>query len=136
AEDVRRQLEGRIPGARLRIGLPNAFGVGGFSGAPVQVLVQGPDRATVDRLAHGIEQAVRGVPGAVGIDNTNDNVQTQLRAQFNTSRAADLGVNARDAGTAVRAAIDGVTSNASRYRPPGKSAIPIRVLTESGSQMT
>ncbi|HEY3061224.1 MAG TPA: efflux RND transporter permease subunit [Chloroflexota bacterium] len=136
AEDMRRQLETRIPGGKIRIGLPNAFGVGGFGGAPVQVQIQGPDPATVDQLARHIEQAVHAVPGAVGIDNTNDNVQTQLRARFDSSRAADLGVNARDAGTAVRAAIDGVTSNASRYRPSGKSAIPIRVLTESGSQMT
>jgi hydrophobic/amphiphilic exporter-1 (mainly G- bacteria), HAE1 family len=136
AEDVRHALEGRIPGARIRVGLPNAFGFGGFTGAPVQVQVQGPDAATVDQLARRIEQVVRAVPGAVGVENSNDNAQAQLRARFDSAHAGDLGVTARDAGTALRAAVDGVTSNASRYRPSGQSAIPIRVLAGSAGQMS
>jgi hydrophobic/amphiphilic exporter-1 (mainly G- bacteria), HAE1 family len=136
AEDIRTSLEGAYPGAKLRVGMPNAFGFGGFGGAPVQVNVQGSDPQTVDELARQVEVAVAQVPGAVGIDNSNDNVQTQLRAKIDWTRAADLGVSARDGGAALRAALDGFTSNGNQFRQPGTSSIPIRVLTADPSRMT
>src|SRR5262249_48534752 len=40
-----------------------------------------------------------------------------------------LGVSSRDAGTALRTALDGFTSTGNQYRQTGKSSIPIRVLT-------
>jgi len=69
------------------------------------------------------------VPGAVGLDNSNDNVQTQLRARTDWTRAADLGVNPRDAGAALRSALDGFTSNANQFRQAGRPSTPIRILT-------
>jgi HAE1 family hydrophobic/amphiphilic exporter-1 len=45
-------------------------------------------------------------------------------------------VSARDAGAALRAALDGFTSNATQYRQPGTRAIPIRVLTADADTMT
>ena len=133
-EDVREQLEGRFPGAKLRVGLPNAFGFGGYSGAPVQVQVEGSDPATVNQLASEIQQRISHVPGAVGIDNSNDNLQTQLRARIDWTRAADLGVNARDAGTALRSALDGFTSNNNQFRQTGRASIPIRILTTNSTK--
>jgi hydrophobic/amphiphilic exporter-1 (mainly G- bacteria), HAE1 family len=134
AEDVRVRLDGRYPGAKLRVGMPNTFGFGGFSGAPIQVLVQGPEADTVDRLATQIQQSIASVPGAVGLENSNDNLQTQLRARVDWTRAADLGVAPRDAGAALRSALDGFTSNANRFRVAGRSSIPIRVLTTNAAQ--
>ena len=137
AEDVRRTLEGQlVPGAKLRIGMPNAFGFGGYGGAPIQVLVQGSDAATVDKLATQIQQRVAQIPGAVGIDNSNDSLQTQLRARVDWTRAADLGVNPRDAGTALRSALDGFTSNGNQFRQSGRASIPIRVLSVNSAQTT
>ena len=126
---MRQQFEGRYPGAKVRVGLPNAFGFGGFGGAPIQVQVQGSDPAVVDRLATQVQQQIAAVPGAVGLENSNDNLQTQLRAKIDWTRAADLGVTARDAGTALRSALDGFTSNANQFRQTGRPSIPIRVLT-------
>jgi hydrophobic/amphiphilic exporter-1 (mainly G- bacteria), HAE1 family len=136
AEDVRKRFEGRYPGAKLRVGLPNAFGFGGFGGAPIQVQVQGTDPLVVDRLASEVQQQVATVPGAVGLENSNDNLQTQLRAKIDWTRAADLGINARDAGTALRSALDGFTSNANQFRQTGHTSIPIRILTADPSQTT
>jgi HAE1 family hydrophobic/amphiphilic exporter-1 len=116
--------------------MPNAFGFGGFSGAPIQVEVQGSDPAVVDRLATQVQQQVATVPGAVGLENSNDNLQTQLRAKIDWTRAADLGVNARDAGTALRTALDGFTSNANQYRQTGQTSIPIRIMTIDSTQTT
>jgi HAE1 family hydrophobic/amphiphilic exporter-1 len=136
AEDMRVRLEGRYPGAKLRVGMPNAFGFTGFGGAPTQVQVAGPDAATVDRISRDVQKVVATVPGAVGIDNSNDNLQTQLRTKIDWTRAADLGVSARDGGNALRAAIDGFTSNSNQYRESGKSSIPIRVLTVDAGSLT
>jgi HAE1 family hydrophobic/amphiphilic exporter-1 len=136
AEDMRQRLEDRYPGTKIRVGMPNAFGFNGFGGAPTQIQVQGPDADTVDRLARQIQQVVATVPGAVGIDNSNDNVQTQLRTKIDWSRAADLGVTARDGGTALRATLDGFTSSNSQYRESGKTSIPIRVMTADARNMT
>ena len=92
AEDIRRALEGRYPGVKVRLGVPNAFGFGGFGGAPIQVQVQGSDPAVVDSTARSIQQAIQNTPGAVDVDNSNDDVQTQLRVKVDWTRAADLGV--------------------------------------------
>jgi hydrophobic/amphiphilic exporter-1 (mainly G- bacteria), HAE1 family len=135
-EDMRQHFDGRYPGAKIRIGMPNAFGLNGFGGAPTQIQVQGPDPAIVDSLATQIQQVAAAVPGAVNVDNSNDNLQTQLRAKFDWTRAADLGIAARDGGTALRAALDGFTSNSNQYRANGASSIPIRVLTTDAGNMT
>jgi HAE1 family hydrophobic/amphiphilic exporter-1 len=136
AEDVRQQLDGRYPGLKLRVGMPNAFGFGGFGGAPVQVQVQGSDAASVDRLASEIQQQVAPIPGAVGVDNSNDNLEVQLRSKIDWRRAADLGVNARDAGSALRSALDGFTSNSNDFRQNGRASIPIRILTTDPTHTT
>jgi hydrophobic/amphiphilic exporter-1 (mainly G- bacteria), HAE1 family len=136
AESMRRHLEGRYPGVNVRLGVPNAFGFGGFGGAPIQVQVQGNDPAIVDTSAKRLEQALRSVPGAVDIDNSNDDVQTQIRARVDWAQAADLGVSARDAGAALRAALDGYTSTASQFRQPGTKAVPIRVLSANAGTLT
>ncbi|MBV9355872.1 MAG: efflux RND transporter permease subunit, partial [Chloroflexi bacterium] len=136
AEDIRTHLEGQYPGAKLQVGMPNAFGFGGFAGAPIQVQIQGTDPQTVDRLSRAVQAAIAAVPGAVDLDNSDDNVQPQLRAKIDWTRAADLGVSARDAGNALRAALDGFTANGNQFRPPGTSAIPIRILTSNASQTT
>jgi HAE1 family hydrophobic/amphiphilic exporter-1 len=116
--------------------MPNAFGFGGFGGAPIQVQVQGSDASTVDRLANEIQQRVAQVPGAVGVDNSNDNLEVQLRSKIDWTRAADLGVKARDAGTALRSALAGFTSNDSEFRQDGRASIPIRILTTDPTHAT
>jgi HAE1 family hydrophobic/amphiphilic exporter-1 len=136
AEDVRQRLDRRYPGARVRVGMPNAFGFGGYGGAPIQVQVQGSDPQTVASLAAQVQQRIAQVPGAVNLDNSNDNLQTQLRARIDWTRAADLGVNPRDAGLAVRSALDGFTSTANQFRQTGRPSIPIRILTRDPRSST
>jgi HAE1 family hydrophobic/amphiphilic exporter-1 len=126
--DLRDDFLNAIPGAKIQIGVPNAFGFGGFGTQPIQVQVQGVDPATVDRLANEVEQAVRGVPGAANVRNSNENQQTQLRAKIDWSRAADLGVTPQNAGAALRAAIDGFRSDFTQLHRPGQNSIDIRIL--------
>ncbi len=135
-DEMRTLFVSSIPGAKIQIGLPNAFGFGRFGGQPIQVQVQGVDPATVDRLAGEVEQAVRAVPGAASVQNSNDNRQTQLRAKIDWARAADLGVTPQAAGTALRFAIDGFRSSATQYKQTGRTAIDIRVLNANANVAT
>ncbi|HEV8637177.1 MAG TPA: efflux RND transporter permease subunit [Chloroflexota bacterium] len=136
SEQLRAELDGRYPGARLRFGMPNGFGFGGFDGAPIQVQVKGRDPATLDALAAQVEAAVRAVPGAIDVRSSNDERQTQLRATVDWARAADLGVMPRDAGVALRAGLDGYTSNQVQLRQTGRSAVPIRILSGRAGSLT
>nr|MBA2451346.1 efflux RND transporter permease subunit [Chloroflexota bacterium] len=131
--ELRQVFTGALPTARIQIGVPNAFGFGGFGGQPIQVQVQGSDAQALNQLAARVEQAVRGVPGAVGVRSSNDNIQTQLRATIDWPRAADLGVTAQNAGNALRAAIDGYRSNATQLRQPGRTAVDIRILSANAA---
>src|SRR6185312_12188117 len=66
----------------------------------------------------------------------SDNKQTQLRATIDWSRAADLGVSARDAGIGLRTALDGFTSNGLSLRQTGKASIPLRVQRDGAEQLS
>src|SRR5581483_191702 len=134
--ELREVFTSSIPAAKIQIGLPNAFGFGGFGNQPILVQVQGIDPTTLNALAVEVEQVVRGVPGAASVQNSNDNVQSQIRAKIDWSRAADLGVTPQNAGTALRFAIDGFRSNATQFRQPGRSAVDIRVLNANPQAMT
>jgi hydrophobic/amphiphilic exporter-1 (mainly G- bacteria), HAE1 family len=134
--ELRDPLSRLLPSAKIQIGLPNAFGFGGFGGQPIQAQVQGPDPAVVDQLAIQVQQTMQAVPGASAVRSSNDNLQSQIRATIDWRRAADLGVTAQNAGVALRTAIDGWKSNTNQFRQNGKSAIDIRILTASGSDLT
>jgi hydrophobic/amphiphilic exporter-1 (mainly G- bacteria), HAE1 family len=136
SQAVRETLGDRYPGASLRIGMPNAFGFGGFDGAPIQVQLMGSDPATLDALSAQVEAAVRQVPGAIDIRGDSDNRQTQLRATIDWPRAADLGVSARDAGIGLRTALDGFTANGLSLRQTGKASIPLRVQREGAEGLS
>ncbi|MSQ14707.1 MAG: efflux RND transporter permease subunit [Dehalococcoidia bacterium] len=134
--DVRDALVSTLPDAKVRIGLPNAFGFGGFGAQPIQVRVQGPDSATLTLLAAQVEQAVRSVPTAASVNNSNDNVQTQIRAKVDWNRAADLGVSPQSAGAALRASLDGFRSSTSHLKREGQTAVDIRVLSSNAGKAT
>src|SRR5581483_3956865 len=87
-DELRDVLQAASPAAKIQIGRPNAFGFGGFGGQPIQALVQGPDPATVNTLAQQVEAAVKAVPGAAGVRNSNENVQPQIRVVADWRRAA------------------------------------------------
>jgi HAE1 family hydrophobic/amphiphilic exporter-1 len=127
-DELRVVLQSAAPSAKVQVGRPNAFGFGGFGGQPIQALVQGNDAKVVNDLSLQVEQAFRGVPGAAGIRNSNEEVLPQIRVTVDWQRAADLGVSVQSAGVAIRTAIDGWKSNANQFRRPGQSSIDIRVI--------
>ncbi|MDE3074981.1 MAG: efflux RND transporter permease subunit, partial [Chloroflexota bacterium] len=126
ADSMRETLGRGIPGARVRIGLPTAFGFGGFGGQPIQISVRGPNPDELNRLVDQVTAAVKTVPGAVDVNNANQNVQPELVFRMDRDRAADLGVSAQQAASALRAAVDGAV--VSKFRRPGQADVDIRLI--------
>ncbi len=127
--DVFRQELGRgIPDVTIRTGVANAFGFGGFGGQAIQVQVQGSDPVVLNRLVDSITAAVQSSPGAADVNNDNQNVTPQYTLNVDRSRAAQLGVTAQAAGTALGAAVDGL--KVASFQQPGASNVDIRLIAD------
>src|SRR5207302_1006570 len=127
--DVFRQELGRgIPDVTIRTGVANAFGFGGFGGQAIQVQVQGSDPVVLNRLVDSITAAVQSAPGAADVNNDNQNVTPQYTLNVDRSRAAQLGVTAQAAGTALGAAVDGL--KVASFQQPGASNVDIRLIAD------
>jgi hydrophobic/amphiphilic exporter-1 (mainly G- bacteria), HAE1 family len=60
--------------------------------APVELLVTGPDTATVERLAARVADVARGVPGMVQVSTSSSMLQPQSVIAVDRTRAAQLGL--------------------------------------------
>ena len=135
--DVFRQELGRgIPDVTVRTGVANAFGFGGFGGQAIQVQVQGSDPVVgPDGTIYvifgngntpeiGINQAVMvKCPAANQCDK-----ETDWLGPLDRSRAAQLGVTAQSAGSALGAAVDGL--RVASFQQPGASNVDIRLIAD------
>ncbi len=118
-----------IPGVKVRVGLPNAFGFGGFGGGqPIQVSVKGPNPEVLNNLVDQITTAIKAVPGASDVNNANENVQPEYVIQVDRSRAADVGVTAQAAAGSLSAAVNGTL--VSKFRQPGQKDVDIRLIAD------
>ena len=127
--DVFRQELGRgIPDVTIRTGVANAFGFGGFGGQAIQVQVEGPDPAVLNGLVDSITATVQSTPGAADVNNENQNVTPQYTLDVDRARAAQLGVTAQSAGTALAAAVDGL--KVATYQRTGASNVDIRLIAD------
>jgi HAE1 family hydrophobic/amphiphilic exporter-1 len=112
-DDLRARLAG-IPAAKVKISAASEAGGGQ---APIQVEVSGPDPARLQVLAAQVEEAIRGVPGAINVDNTLAAGKPEIQVRLDRERAARFGLNSATVGTAIRTAIEG--SAVTRYRVGG-----------------
>ncbi|MBV9120013.1 MAG: efflux RND transporter permease subunit [Chloroflexi bacterium] len=134
ADDMGANLGAGIPGLKVRTGLQNAFGFGGFGSQPIQVAVRGPNPDVLNGLVEQVTAAVRAVPGASDINNVNDNVQPEYVISVDRDKAADLGITAQQASAALRTAVDGTV--VSKFRQPGQDDIDIRLLADDAFRAT
>lgn len=128
ADQLRQTLPSGLPGAKLYVNLPNAFGFGGFGGQAIQVAVRGPNPEVLNTLVDRVESQVKSVPGAVEVNSSNESVRAETVFQINRSRAADAGVTAQQAALALRTAVDGAV--VSKYRQPGQDDVDIRLISD------
>jgi HAE1 family hydrophobic/amphiphilic exporter-1 len=133
ADSLRTTVADGLPDAKVRIGVPNAFGFGGFGDQPIQVQVQGPNPLVLDELAAQVFQIVQNVKGASEVKTSNNPAQTQEVITVDRDRAADLGLSAQQAAVALRTAVNGTV--ATKFQQPGEAAVDIRVVAEGAENV-
>jgi len=134
ADDMGENLPRGIPGVKIRTGLQNPFGFGGFGTQPIQVAVRGPNPRVLNDLVDQVTAVVKSVPGAVDVNNVNERVQPEFVINVDRDKAADVGVTAQQAASALRAAVDGVV--VSKFRRPGEDDIDIRLKADDSFRAT
>jgi HAE1 family hydrophobic/amphiphilic exporter-1 len=129
ADVLRRDLDPHLPGVRLDTSLPTAFGFGaggGGSSQPIQVTLRGSDPLVLQQLITRAEDAIKAVPGAVSVNSSNDVVEPQLVFTINRQAAADLGVTAQQAASALQLAVGG--SVVGEFQQAGQQNVDIRLM--------
>jgi len=129
ADELRRTLDPHIPSARLDLSLPSAFGNFGATGAvqPILIYVRGPDQTVLRDLVEQVTTEVAVVDGAVEVNNANQKTQPEFVVNVDRTRAADFGITAQSAASALRVAVSGMV--VSKFRQPGRDDVDIRLIT-------
>lgn len=122
ANDLRRRLEGQIPGMDMRVRAPQ----GQFllerildSEDGLTIDVRGFDLEILDDLARQVEQLVSDIPGVSDVRLSRTAGVPQARLQIDREKAADLGLSVRDIAGVIETAVAG--KQAGEYRVDGNS---------------
>ncbi|UNZ53687.1 efflux RND transporter permease subunit [Agrobacterium tumefaciens] len=102
AEPVRKRLSA-IPGIEVTI-LQNGLG-GGES--PVQLSILGDDRAVLEKIAAGLVEDMKKIPGLVDVTSSAKDVTSVLSVRLKPAAASDLGIVRSDLATALSPLIGG-----------------------------
>lgn len=102
AEPIRKRLSA-IPGIEITI-LQNGLG-GGES--PVQLSILGDDRAILERIAAGLVEDMKKIPGLVDVTSSARDVTSILSVRLKPAAASDLGIARSDLATALSPLIGG-----------------------------
>jgi HAE1 family hydrophobic/amphiphilic exporter-1 len=140
--DVMQEIRARLRkfrDVRIAVRSFSAFNLGGGN-YDIDFALRGPELESLSQYAEQIRDKTRPVgdaepeiPGIVDADTTLKLDKPELRVDINRLRAADLGVDANDIGTALRLMVGG-DEEVSRFRDPAVNDdydVQLR-LTESG----
>jgi len=122
AQDLRRRLDGRVPGMEIRTRAPQGQFIlerllGGDEGLTIEI--RGYDLATLDALAARAAKLIVDVPGITDVQTSLEAGIPQQEIRLNRNKVADLGLSVRDVTQMLQTAVAG--SKAGEYRTGGNS---------------
>jgi len=131
ARDLRRRLEGRIPGMVIRTRAPQGQFLldrllGGDQGLTIEI--RGFDLHTLDALAARTAEAIADVAGITDVKTSQEAGVPQQEVRIDRNKVADLGLSVRDVTEVLETAVAG--SRAGEYRAGSDS--PARGLRSDG----
>ncbi len=135
AENIRKAVEGKIPGADIRVSaqsglwiLRRIFGSGDGTEA-VQVQLRGYDVEKSYELAQKIKLEMETIPGVFGARVGRSEGRPEQRIQFDREKIADLGLSVNQVASVIQTNIGG--SRAGSYRVGGDEyPITVRLRPE------
>ncbi|MHB0869898.1 MAG: efflux RND transporter permease subunit [Chloroflexota bacterium] len=104
AADLRESLAGIQGDSRISVTGEQSAGT-----ARMQLVVNGQDRAAVDRAAEEAERAIRDVSGLVNLSSDRARSASEIAIQVNPSKAAELGLTTAQLAGEIRGMIAGQT---------------------------
>ena len=122
AEDLRRRLEGRVPGMEIRVRAPQGQFIldrilGGDEGLTVEI--RGYDLDTLDALARRVAAIILDVPGVTDLETSLEAGIPQQDIHVDRNKVADLGLSIRDVTELLQTAVAG--TKAGEFRQEGDS---------------
>jgi HAE1 family hydrophobic/amphiphilic exporter-1 len=115
-EEINQMLRRKYPDLRARATEFAAFNVGGGN-FPIDFAIRGPELERLYEYGEELLRRANEAGGFRGLDTTLKLNKPELRVEIDRERAADLGVDARDIGTALRLMVGG-DEEVSRFRDP------------------
>lgn len=122
AQELRRKLEGRVPGMEIRVRAPQGQFIlerilGSDEGLTVEI--RGHDLATLDALAAQAAISIVTVPGITDVETSIEAGIPQEEIRVNRDKISDLGLSVRNVTQLLQTAVAG--SKAGEYRTEGNS---------------
>ncbi len=122
AHDLRRRLDGNVPGMEIRVRAPQGQFIlerilGGEEGLTIEI--RGYELATLDALAGSVAKLIADVPGITDVQTSLEAGIPQQEIRVNRDKVADLGLSVRDVTQLLQTAVAG--SKAGEYRTGGNS---------------
>ena len=120
AQDLRRRLDGRVPGMEIRVRAPQGQFLlerllGGDEGLTIEI--RGFELATLDALAASVAKLIADVPGITDLQTSLEAGIPQQEIRVNRDKVADLGLSVRDVTELLQTAVAG--SKTGEYRTGG-----------------
>ncbi len=122
ADDLRKRLDGKIPGMKIRTRAPQGQFLlerllGGDEGLTVEV--RGFDLQKLEVLANRVAESIADVPGITDVETSNLAGIPQQEIDIDRSKIADIGLSIRDITRVIETAVAG--SKTGEFRAQGNS---------------
>lgn len=122
AEDLRRRLEGEIPGMKIRTRAPQGQFLlerllGGEEGLKIEI--RGDDFEVLRALGEAVQEAIAGIPGITDTQRDITEGIPQDRIQIDRQKVMDMGLRIRDITQVLQVAFAG--ADVGEYRTGGNS---------------
>jgi len=138
ADEIRRQVAGRIPGAEVRVRaqsglwmLRRLFGSG--SGDAVQIELRGYDLDLADQVAQDLERVLVQVDGVQDVRISRREGRPEQNLIIDREKIAELGLSVRDIAEVIQANVGGIRAGSFRE---GGEEFPIVVRLRPQDRLT
>lgn len=127
--DARQMVKERFPGLRAAVQPVQGLSGGNFRAQAIVLNVGGPDLDQLQKYSDQILAMMRTVPGMVDQDTTLNIGNPEVHVKLDRAKAADLGVRATDAASALRTMVAG--EEVSKFKEGDEQySVQLRVLAE------